>query len=106
MNVRIDGKGLRFKITEEELKHLLSGTTLEEVLPLGRRALSVVIDPVGVSDELMAIYDEDTIRLVISPAKVQELADMGRSREGLAQSRDDLSVSLQVDFRTQKRKAA
>lgn len=107
MNIRIDGKGLRFKITDEELQHLLEGKLLEEILPIGSKALSVAVEPSGTDgDKLEAVYDEDTIRLVIAPEKLHELSAMGRSREGLLQEGEKLAISLQVDYRTQKRQTA
>lgn len=106
MNVKIDGQGLRFRVTAAELEQLQKGVTLQESLQIGRRGLVIVIDPVAVTDNLTAIYDEDRIRLLLSPAKVKKLASMGRSREGLEDVTDDLTISLQVDFRTQKRQLA
>lgn len=106
MNVKIDHEGLRFRITAEELEQLQRGDPLKEVLQIGRRSLAIVIDPVAVGNDLAVIYDEDTIRLNISPARVTELAAMGRSREGLEQETDHFITALQVDFRTQKRQSA
>lgn len=106
MNIRIDGKGLRFKITDEELQYLLDGKGLEEILPIGSKALSVAIEPSGTDGYLAAVYDEDTIRLVIAPEKLHELSAMERSREGLLQEGEKLTISLQVDYRTQKRRTA
>lgn len=103
MNVKIDGEGLRFRLSEDELKTLLNGGTLQETLRIGRRTLGIAVDSVGASDDLIAVYDENTIRLLVSPDKVRELSSMGRSREGLEQTAHGLTVSLQVDFRTQKR---
>lgn len=103
MNVKISSGKLRFKITAEELDLLKEGQTLKEILQIGRRKLSIVIGPVAASDELTVIYDEDSIRLILSPGKVEELLTLGRSREGLEQVTDNLTISLQVDFRTQKK---
>lgn len=106
MNVKIDHTGLRFRITANELAILQSGETLAETLAIGRRRLSIAVDPVGASDELIAVYDQDIIRLLVSPGKIAALAAMGRSREGLEQEREGVILSLQVDFRTQKRQPA
>ena len=106
MNVKISSTALCFKITASELERLKNAETLLETLSIGRRKLSIAVDPAGVRDDFIVSYDEDTVRLLVSMAKVRELADLGRSRDGLEQDIGGLSVSLQVDFRTQKRQAA
>lgn len=104
MNVKISGKGLRFKITAEELETLLGGNILMETLSIGRKKLSLSVDPAGVNEDMVVSWDEDTIRLLISPAKVKMMADMGRCKDGLEQKEGaGPAVSLQVDLRTQKR---
>lgn len=105
MNVRIDHQGVRFRISAEELKMLQKGKVLKESLRIGQQ-LSLVIDPVGVTEDLGVLYDDHTIRLLISPENVNKLAALGRSREGLEQKNGEITVSLQVDFRTQKHQTA
>ncbi|PJB72768.1 MAG: hypothetical protein CO093_02220 [Alphaproteobacteria bacterium CG_4_9_14_3_um_filter_47_13] len=106
MNVKISSGEMRFKITAEELEHLKKGIPLVERLVVGRQKLTLAIDPVGVSDDFIVSYDENTIRLLVSAPKIQALADLGHCREGLEQVTDHLTISLQVDLRTQRRQSA
>ncbi len=109
MKVRIEEQDLRFKISEEELNTLLSGQSLSVKIGLAGNPLVVTIDPQGSGDALepkLVLDDEEAhLNLLVSPASVQELSDMGRSRDGLQQEIDGLSVSLQVDLRADSRKA-
>lgn len=103
MNLKIGSDKLRFKITVEELDLLKEGSVLRETLTIGRRAFSIVIDPIAVSDDLTVIFDDNAIRLLVSPAKIGELSGMGRSKEGIFGSQQDLQLSLQVDLRADPR---
>lgn len=105
MNVKIDHTGLRFRITAEELTQLSQGETLRENLQIGVNQLKIAIISDPENTDLTAVYEEDSIRLLVSPERIETLEKMGRSREGLIQERDGMILSLQVDFRTQKRQS-
>lgn len=106
MNLKLDHTGMRFKITADELAQLQDGKHLKEVLQIGPQRLAIIIDPAGRDDEFGAGYSDGMIWLLLSATKINELATLGRSREGLEQEQDGLVLSLQVDFRTQKRQRA
>lgn len=104
MNVKLGAGGVCFKITAQELEELKSGQPVRECLMLGGNGIGLSIHPVATDGEMSVSYSADVVRLCLSPAKVAELAGMGRSREGLAYNANGIDVALQVDFRTQKRK--
>ncbi len=108
MNVRIEEQNLRFKISEEELEKLLGGHCVHAKITLLGKALIVCVNPAGRGGELASklVLDQSDVylTLLIPPSSVQELSDMGRSRAGLQQEVDGLSISLQVDVRADSRK--
>lgn len=103
MNVKISASGLAFKISAEELETLLSGQPLRESLSIGGNRLGISLHPVETDSAMSVSFSADTIRLCAAPGKIRELADLGRSREGLVHDQDGLEIELLVDFRTQKR---
>ncbi len=110
MNLKIENNGLRFRITESELQTLLTGQALEEITDITGKKLIVMIDPVSSNSEMEAAMmnntDDTFIRMTISPEQLQMLEQKGRSKEGLESRRNELTISLQVDVRSQKRQAA
>ncbi len=108
MKVRIEDQDLRFKISEDELSALLSGRYLKVKTQVMDKSFVSVIASEGAGDEislkLISGKDETCLRLLVSPARLQELSDMGRSRSGLQQEIDGVSVFLQVDVRADSRK--
>ncbi|MCE7887397.1 MAG: hypothetical protein DYH13_07840 [Alphaproteobacteria bacterium PRO2] len=109
MNVKIEDRNLRFKITEEELNKLMARQFLHLKTPILNKTLVVTINPQGRGDAMEARLaldgNEVYLNLLIPFSKVRDLADMGRSRAGLQQQAGDLSISLQVDLRADSRKA-
>ncbi|MBK7362556.1 MAG: hypothetical protein IPJ01_09700 [Micavibrio sp.] len=110
MNVKIENKSLRFKITEEELIVLMEGHCVHQEIVIMDKALIVVINPqgrgTGIEARLVQDKNEAYLNLLLPPSKVQKLSDMGRSRAGLQQQMENLSITLQVDVRADSRKAA
>lgn len=109
MNVKIEDRNLRFKITEDELNKLIAGQCLHLKTPILTKTLVVTINPQGRGDAMEARLTMDGsevyLNLLIPSSKVRDLSDMGRSRAGLQQQAGDLSISLQVDLRADSRKA-
>lgn len=112
MNVKISEDSVTFKISEEELRTLLSGRSLEKKMMLGRGAFVVVIDPDpepffddAIEHPLKLIQDrfETCIMFCTSKENIQKLFDMGKSRDGLACHADGMDVFLQVDVRGDSR---
>lgn len=109
MKVRIEEQNLRFKISEEDLNTLLEGHCLHVKNSLLDKTLVATINPQGqgtaLEPKLILDDGEAYLNLLISPARVQELSDLGRSRVGLYEEVGGLSVSLQVDLREDSRKS-
>jgi hypothetical protein len=112
MNVKISEDSVTFKISEEELKSLLSGKALEKKMMLGRGIFVVVIDPEpepffddATQHPLKLIQDRFETCLMFCTSKeiIQKLFDMGKSRDGLACRADGMNVFLQVDVRGDSR---
>lgn len=112
MNVKISEDSVTFKISEEELKILLSGCALEKKMMLGRGSFVVVIDPEpepffedAAEHPLKLIHDkfETCLMLCTSRENIQKLFDMGKSRDGLSCHVDGVDVFLQVDVRGDNR---
>lgn len=108
MNVKISEDSVTFKITEEELKILLSGRALEKKMMLGRGSFVVVIDPDpepffedAAEHPLKLIHDrfETCLMLCTTKGNIQKLFDIGRNRDGLCCHVDGMDVFLQVDIR-------
>ncbi len=108
MNVRIEDQALRFKMTEQELDQLLEGHCLHIKIGFFGREFIVVINPQGHGEGMMLKLVQDQneayLQLLILPEIVQQLSEIGRSRTGLQQDVDGVSVSLQVDVREDSRK--
>ena len=102
MNLRLAHNSLRFKIDQEELDLLLSGETLEAVVPFSERNLGFLIVPTEAVDSMKPSYTGDRVILKIAPLQLRMLADNGRSKEGLEEEVDGIAVSLQVDIRSKK----
>lgn len=103
MNVKIEEQKLRFKISEDELKTLLKGNPVNAKVTLFDKILVTTINPHG-RDKIMEpklVLDRQDVylNLLIPPTVVQELFDMGQSREGLKKEIGGISISLQVDMR-------
>lgn len=108
MNVKIKDKAFQFKITEEELSALLNGQCIHAEVKVMNKALVVTINPrssESIMTSKLVIDDGDVyLTLLLPQQKVQEFSDMGRSRSGMEQQVGDLSITLQVDLRTDSRK--
>ena len=99
MNVRIEERNLRFKISEEELEILLNGGALKV-----EAMIVAQIKPIDNGDDISVNYDEAGLVLSVPKPKLLELSAMGKSRDGLSVKQGDLSLSLQVDIRKDSRK--
>lgn len=103
MNLKIEGQTLRFKISRAELSTLLEGQKLYEKTLLAGSSLEVTVDPTGEEKSMqpVLVIEKSTskVGVLIPPRYVQALADMGRSKKGIEQTINGVSISLQVDLR-------
>lgn len=102
MNIRFGDGEVRFRISAEELESLRKGGAVQETVRIGSEALNFEIGPCGDSRDLTAHLRLGVVRLCVPPDKLEALADMGRSREGLACRADGTVLRLQVDVRAYK----
>lgn len=107
MNVKIDNQNIRFKISERELNSLLTKKPIQTKLTLTDNAFVTTIYPADESDVVQACFvqneNETHIKLYVPSSQLQGLLDMGRSRKGLEEIVNGLSISLQVDVRQDSR---
>jgi len=110
MNLRINGQELRFRISKEELESLCSGSIVSQstILPNSKKIEAQIIP--NNSDDTMNLSDKNNIIILnVSKNLTQKFYDSLPSKEGLEkiQKIDDtnsITLFLEVDIRTQKRK--
>ncbi|PCI57242.1 MAG: hypothetical protein COB36_02965 [Alphaproteobacteria bacterium] len=107
MNVRFEEQDIRFKISEEELKHLMQGHIVRVSLGLLVNSMTVLINPnaLGEDMEVKHVLDDDTsyITLLVPSNILVDLHNMGKNRDGIEVKQGDLTLSLQVDVRKDSR---
>ncbi len=112
MNVKITESSVTFKITEQELSHLLTGEALEKKTRIGQSDFVMVIDPNP--QQFYDDFKERPLKLILDRAEsclmlcttmeeIKKLSDMGKSRDGLSAHISGLDVFLQVDVRNDSR---
>ena len=104
MNVKISEEAITFKVTEEEMKTLLSGSVLKSDVRIGPDRFTIKIDPTEESDDippvLHPILQERALVLKTTAQTVQDLSALGKNKEGLSSiSTNGMKVVLQVDVR-------
>lgn len=102
MNLRLAPGSLRFKVDREELDRLLSGETLEALVPFSERTFGFRIVPTEAVGSMEPDYTGKQVILRIAPLQLKMLGDKGRSKEGLEEEVGGVTVSLQVDIRSKK----
>lgn len=105
MNVKIAEESVTFKIREEEMNHLLSGTPLEKTIMIGGAAFSMFIipRPGSAALALSGASAESRLTLHIAPDDIRRLHDMGKNKDGLSFRVDGIDIFLQVDMRQDSR---
>ena len=112
MNIKISEDSVTFKITEEEMKHLLTGSALEKKTLIGKSDFVMVINPNP--HEYFEDFKESPLKLILDRAEsclmlcttveeIKKLSKMGKSREGISAHIDGINVYLQVDVRKDSR---
>ena len=112
MNVKITESSVTFKITEDEMKMLAKGQSLEKSVPMGTNHFVMMIDP-NAEDcfedfqeaplKLILDRNESCLMLCTTKDQVEKLVNMGRGKEGLFAHIDGLDIFLQVDLRADSR---
>lgn len=103
MNIRLGEGAVRFKISCEELKCLLAGKKIEDLLTFSDKQLLLTVDPSGTGQELDFVYEEGRIGLKIPRILLEELDRKGRQKDGIVSQLGGSAISLQVDLKTYSR---
>jgi hypothetical protein len=105
MTMRVDEKGVRFRVSPDDLENLLNGRTLARRLDIGAGAVEFRIVPVNAGDIHLDV-DGKRFTLSVSRFALEELKSMGRSAEGISARQGEAEVSLQVDMKATIHKIA
>lgn len=108
MNIRIEGQDLKFKISEDELSVLNLGNTVDMETNFAGQILQTKIQCHELCQSMNVQIERINNNIIllllkISPSFLENLNDIGRSREGVSVVTNDVSLTLQVDFRKDKR---
>lgn len=106
MNLRMDDKEVRFRITPSELDELLSGREVESSLRIGGHRFGYCISPDGGGDDMTLGMAVGGFSLRVPRNALERLQGLGRSKDGISIMQDGITISLQVDIKLQLRKAA
>ncbi|QQG37303.1 MAG: hypothetical protein HYS17_05960 [Micavibrio aeruginosavorus] len=106
MNLRIAENNFRFRITPQDLERLLRGQDVDQRVCLGAHCFTYRIAPERQGDRIKLEMAVGGFCLSVPQSRLMELRDMGRSKEGLTVMQGDVEISLQMDIKTQMRKAA
>ena len=110
MNLRINGQELRFRVGKEELESLCVGETLKQSTHLTNNKILETCITTNYTGSGMSISNEnDNFTLYVNKGLAAKFLDSLPSKEGLeaTQKINDeqfLTLILEVDIRTQKRK--
>ncbi len=106
MNLRISENNFRFRITPDDLEALLTGREIDQRICLGAHCFTYRITPVTHEAGMVLEMAVGGFCLSVPQGLLMELRDLGRSKEGLSAIQGDVGLSLQLDVKTQMRKAA
>jgi hypothetical protein len=100
MNLRIDEQGLRFRVTPEDLRRLLDDGAISHTLGDGNGKFFCGIE-LSPDANVFFRFGTDGLRLYAPRSVLEELDEMGLSRQGLSFRQGDTEISLQVDIKAQ-----
>lgn len=106
MNLRIAENSFRFRITPQDLEKLLHEQDIDQRICLGSHCFTYRIAPEKRGERINLEMAVAGFCLSVPQARLEELRDMGRSKEGLIFMQGDVEISLQLDIKKQIRKAA
>lgn len=101
MNLRIDGRNIRFRIKEEELFSLLKGIALIEETKVDQGSFQFEIIPKEKIEILLPMslaWQGNRMVLEISQKALEELHCRGRSRKGIRVKKDSVDICFEVDI--------
>lgn len=106
MNLKISENNFRFRITQEDLDNLLRGQDIDQRVCLGAHCFTYRISPVTLDREMRLEMAIAGFCLFVPRKILEELRDLGRSKNGISIRQGGVEISLQVDLRAQVKKAA
>ena len=106
MNLRISENDFRFRITPQDLDMLLNGRDIDQRVCIGAHCFGYRISPVTREKKMKLEMAVSGFCLFVPQETLLALRDLGRSKEGVSIQQGDVVLSLQLDIKTQMKKAA
>ena len=106
MNLRISENDFRFRITPQDLDTLLNGRDIDQRVCIGAHCFGYRISPVTRKKKMKLEMAVSGFCLYVPQETLTALRDLGRSKEGVSVQQGDVILSLQLDIKTQMKKAA
>lgn len=101
MKLTLSSNSTRFRLEQAELDQLLAGNPLVETLKFGSSApLAIRLLPALQGNGLQLDHGPDHITLNACPDMLDQLAGLGRSKDGISTRQNGLEITLQVDVRS------
>lgn len=105
MKLKISSSSITYKIDEAELNVLLAGSAVEMNVAVGGDNIGACVCVAANSEELpsflvkQGIGGDVVLALQVSMQDIAQLAQMGKSKNGLSKKIGDTDVVLQVDVK-------
>lgn len=106
MNLKISENNFRFRIAPDDLDRLLRGQDVDQRVCLGAHCFTYRISPASAGTKMELEMAIAGFCLTVPREILEELRDMGRSKNGVSVKQGDVDISLQVDIKTQMKRAA
>lgn len=106
MNLRISENKFRFRITPEDLDMLLRGRDVDQRVCIGAHCFTYRISPMAPEKHMTLEMAVAGFCLFVPRATLEELRDLGRSKTGVSVMQGAVDIALELDIKTQMRKAA
>ncbi|MGZ9097480.1 MAG: DUF7009 family protein [Micavibrio sp.] len=106
MNLRIAENSFRFRITPADLDMLLKDHDVDLHNYIGAHCFTYRISPRTLEKHMILEVAAAGFCLFVPKATLADLRDLGRSKEGISVRQGDTEISLQLDIKTQIKKAA
>jgi hypothetical protein len=103
MNLRLSENDCRFRITPEDLELLLAGNFIEQCIGLEEQGFILRITPSSLEKNMNLRTDNEGFYLSVPQKTLEDLRDLGRSKDGVSVMQSDVKISLQLDLKLQKR---
>jgi hypothetical protein len=106
MNLRLSENSFRFRITPEDLENLLAGQDIDQRMRIGHHCFAYRITPQCAEPEMTLEMAVSGFCLSVPRYTLEVLRDLGKSKSGVSVNQGGVEISLQVDIKTQMKRAA